>query len=191
MVKAFEEACFDTLNPGEVSDLVETPYGYHIITLEEKKPPETKPFDQVQYDIQQKTGENRGTEEARELATDLLYEVEITDYDTALTLDAYKEKALKAQETGLFSSDATTIPNIGPIWSYRGLTEALFDTEVGVIKVVEGKKSNGDIEAFFIATVLEKKPAAIPPFTEIKATVIEDVRKKKAKERAWQTRKTS
>ena len=184
MVKPFEEACFDTLNPGEVSELVETQYGYHIITLEEKKPPETKPFDQVQYDIQQKLVKIRGTEEARELATDLLYEVEITDYDTALRLDAYKEKALEAQETGLFSGDATTIPNIGPIWSYRGLTEALFDTEVGVIKVVEGKKSNGDIEAFFIATVLEKKPAAIPPFTEIKATVIEDVRKKKAKERA-------
>lgn len=184
MVKPFEEACFDTLNPGEVSELVETQFGYHIITLEEKKPPETKPFDQVQYDIQQKLVKIRGTEEARRVATDLLYEVEITDYDTALTLDAYQEKALSVNETGLFRSDDATIPEIGPTWSHRGLIEALFDMEVGVIKVVEGKKTNGEVEAFFIATVLEKKPAAIPPFAEIKATVIEDVRLEKAKERA-------
>lgn len=184
MVEAFEEACFDTLNPGEVSELVETPFGYHIITLEEKKPPETKPFDQVQYDIQQKLVKIRGTEEARRVATDLLYEVEITDYDTALALDAYQEKALSVNETGLFRSDDAAIPEIGPTWSHRGLIEALFDMEVGVIKVVEGKKTNGEVEAFFIATVLEKKPAAIPPFAEIKATVIEDVRLEKAKERA-------
>ena len=184
MVKPFEEACFDTLNPGEVSELVETQFGYHIITLEEKKPPETKPFDQVQYDIQQKLVKIRGTEEARRVATDLLYEVEITDYDTALALDAYQEKALSVNETGLFRSDDAAIPEIGPTWSHRGLIEALFDMEVGVIKVVEGKKTNGEVEAFFIATVLEKKPAAIPPFAEIKATVIEDVRLEKAKERA-------
>lgn len=184
MVKPFEEACFDTLKPGEVSELVETQFGYHIITLEEKKPPETKPFDQVQYDIQQKLVKIRGTEEARRVATDLLYEVEITDYDTALALDAYQEKALSVNETGLFRSDDAAIPEIGPTWSHRGLIEALFDTEVGVIKVVEGKKTNGEVEAFFIATVLEKKPAAIPPFAEIKATVIEDVRLEKAKERA-------
>ena len=185
MVKPFEEACFDTLNPGEVSELVETQFGYHIITLEEKKPPETKPFDQVQYDIQQKLVKIRGTEEARRVATDLLYEVEISDYDTALTLDAYQEKALSVNETGLFRSDDAAIPEIGPTWSHRGLIEALFDMEVGVIKVVEGKKTNGEVEAFFIATVLEKKPAAIPPFAEIKATVIEDVRLEKAKERAF------
>lgn len=185
MVEAFEKACFDTLNPGEVSELVETPFGYHIITLEEKKPPETKPFAQVQYDIQQKLVKIRGTEEARRVATDLLYEVEITDYDTALALDAYQEKALSVNETGLFRSDDAAIPEIGPTWSHRGLIEALFDMEVGVIKVVEGKKTNGEVEAFFIATVLEKKPAAIPPFAEIKATVIEDVRLEKAKERAF------
>ena len=44
MVPPFEEAAFDTLNPGEVSGLVETVYGYHIIKVEEKKAPEIRPF---------------------------------------------------------------------------------------------------------------------------------------------------
>lgn len=184
MVKPFEEACFDTLKPGEVSELIETQFGYHIIKLEEKKPPEARPFDQVQYEIQQKLLRIRGVDEARKVATDLLYEVEIQDYDAAIALERYQDKAFSVQETELFSRDAATIPQIGPKWSYLGLTEALFDMEVGVIKVVEGKKSDGDVEAFFVATVLEKKPAAIPPFEEIKATVIEDVRQQKVKERA-------
>ena len=55
MVKPFEEAAFDTLEPGEFSGLVETSFGYHIIKLEEKKAPEIQSFDQVQYDIRQKT----------------------------------------------------------------------------------------------------------------------------------------
>ena len=184
MVKPFEEACFDTLKPGEVSELIETQFGYHIIKLEERKPPEARPFDQVQYEIQQKLLKIRGVDEARKVATDLLYEVEIQDYDAAIGLERYQDKAFSVQETELFSRDAATIPQIGPKWSYLGLTEALFDMEVGVIKVVEGKKSDGDVEAFFVATVLEKKPAAIPPFEEIKATVLEDVRQQKVKERA-------
>lgn len=186
MVKPFEEAAFDVLEPGEISDLVETQFGYHIIKLEEKKSPEIQPFDQVQYEIQQKLVQVSGVDEAKKVASDLLYEIEIQDYEAALALERYKELSFAALETGFFSRDATTIPQIGAKWGYQGLIEELFDMEVNVIKVVEAKKSTGEqVEAYFVATVLEKKPAAVPPFAEIKTEVINDLKTEKSKERAF------
>ncbi len=182
MVQPFEEAAFDTLEPGEVSGLVETDFGYHIIKLEERKAPEVQPFAQVQYEIQQRLVQVSGVDEAKRIADDLLFEIEVQDYDEALALESYKDLSLTALETGLFSRDATTIPQIGARWGFQGLIEEFFDTEVNVIKVIGAKKSNGEeIEAYFVAKILEKKPAAIPPFSEIKAEVIEDLKVEKAK----------
>ena len=186
MVKPFEETAFDSLEPGEVSGLVETQFGFHIIKLEEKRAPEVQPFDQVQYDIRQKLVQVSGVDEAKEVASDLLYEIEIQDYDAALALERYKELSFIALETGFFSRDVTTIPQIGARWGYQGLIEELFDIEVNVIKVIEAKKSNGEqIEAYFVATVLEKKPATIPAFSEIKPQVLSDLKTEKSKEHAF------
>lgn len=181
MVKPFEETAFDVLEPGEVSGLVETQFGYHIIKLEEKKPPEVQPFVQVQYEIQQKLVQVSGVDEAKRIADDLLYEVEIQDYDAALAHDNYKDLSLAVLETGFFSRDTTTIPQVGARWGYEGLIQEVFDMEVNVIKVVEAKKRTGEVEAYFVATVLEKKQAAIPPFTEVKTAVIEAQKEEKAK----------
>ena len=191
MVKPFEEAAFDTLNPGEVSGLVETSYGYHIIKLEEKKTPEIQPFASAQYEIQQKLVQVNGVDKAKKVAEDLLFDIEIRDYEEALALEEYTQLSLAALETGFFSRDVANIPQIGATWGYQGLVDELFDMEVNVSKVIEAKKRTGqEVEAYFVATLLDKKPAAIPPFEEIKTGVIEGtskvegLKKEKAKERA-------
>ncbi|HJQ82980.1 MAG TPA: peptidylprolyl isomerase [Candidatus Binatia bacterium] len=61
MVPEFEKVAF-ALKPGEVSDVVKTQYGYHIITVSERKEGELKPFEQVKEQIRA-TLRNRGLQE--------------------------------------------------------------------------------------------------------------------------------
>jgi len=53
MPTEFESVAF-AMNPGEISEPVKTTFGYHIIRLEDKKPAEQAPFDEVKPRIQNK-----------------------------------------------------------------------------------------------------------------------------------------
>lgn len=58
MEATFTQAAIKLEKVGEISDVVKTPYGYHIIRLEEKKPQEYIPFDKVKDEIRARlTGE--------------------------------------------------------------------------------------------------------------------------------------
>jgi peptidyl-prolyl cis-trans isomerase D len=49
-VPAFEKAAFD-LQPGQISDVVKTQFGYHILQVEEKQTAHLKPLDEVKAQI--------------------------------------------------------------------------------------------------------------------------------------------
>ena len=60
MVPAFEEIAFAMTEPGEISGLVQTPYGFHIIRLEKLNPSKPVSFEEAKPQLvqQQKANHN-------------------------------------------------------------------------------------------------------------------------------------
>ena len=51
MVKSFDDALEALQQPGELSGVVQSGFGYHIIRLEERQPASTKPFEEVREQL--------------------------------------------------------------------------------------------------------------------------------------------
>ena len=70
MVPAFEEVAFK-LKPGEVSDIVNTRFGYHLIKVVDKKPESTIPYEGIKERIGQYLKQEKVQKEVRQLVEKL------------------------------------------------------------------------------------------------------------------------
>ncbi|MCD4717902.1 MAG: SurA N-terminal domain-containing protein [Desulfobacterales bacterium] len=171
MDKNFEDAAFK-LKKGEISDLVRTRFGYHIIKVDDIKEERAKPLEEVRDQIAEGLITNASTELAHEKGLTLIdqmpYEADLSKYAA--------EHNLKVQDTGYFSQ-TEAIEGIGGTDTLRQSIFALEGKETSELVELEGK--------FYLFQVLDRKASYVPELdevaTKVKETLIVDLAAKKAR----------
>ncbi|CAN7312647.1 SurA N-terminal domain-containing protein [Variovorax paradoxus] len=161
MVKPFEDALF-VLKKGDISDVVETEFGYHIIRLADIKPAVVPPFEQVRATIENEVRSQQATQEfakAAETFTDAVYQ-----QPDSLKPAAEKLK-LTVQTAGNVSR--TPPPGAAGVLANRNFLNALFAADS-----LDRKQNTEAIEVgsnqLAAGRVTQYTPAHPMPLAEVK-----------------------
>ncbi len=170
MDEAFEQVVFD-LKPGDISERVRTPFGFHVIKLTEIRLPEGKSFDEAKEEIRNAYLKNEAERlfyEYAERLSDLAYE------DPDSLQPAADALGLKTQE-----SDWVTRDGGEGVLSSPKVTAAAFSEDV----LIGGHNSEAielDAEHMLVLRVTEHEEAATKPFDSIRMQVDDILKVEKA-----------
>ncbi|MCD6326233.1 peptidylprolyl isomerase [bacterium] len=160
MAKPFERAAF-ALKEGEISDVVKTQFGYHIIKLEERKPPETKEFEAVSAEVKSKLVDEKALELAKQAAEKAREKVEKTSDLAALA----KAENMQLKTTGFFKR-SDKIEGLGR--SYQFANAALGLAKGAISPAVKGR------DEYYLIKMLDEKTPIVMPFEDAKTKVKRD-----------------
>ncbi len=182
MVKPFDDAVF-SLKDGEISGIVESDFGHHIIKLTGIQSERVRPLSDVRAEIEselKRQAASRRFAEAAEAFSNMVYE-------QSDSLQPVADKfGLKVQQTGWLpkNADAQTLASIGRLGNEKLLT-ALFSDDA-----VKEKRNTEAVEiaanTLVAARVAEHEPAKVRPLEAVRSDIEKQLKAEAAMQQARQ-----
>lgn len=157
MVPEFEQAAFALQTKGQLSGLVKSQYGYHIIQLIDKETAHTKSLDDVKAEIEPMLKQQQQTQAADQLARTVEAQATTEGMDKAAAA-----RNLKVVDSDFFKN-TDSLPGIGQATDFM---EKAFSSKVKSPPVI-ARIPNG----YAVLQVTDDQPAKTPTFEEAKDKV--------------------
>lgn len=171
-VPEFEKAAF-SLNKGQVSDLVQTVYGFHIIKVLDKENAHTKPLEEVKESIRAplllKEADRQANDEADKIAAEIRRSTKTTLDDLA------KEYHLTVSETRPVGQTEPLLE----LGNSQDVRNAIFQQRVGDVSLPV-RTDRG----YVVLSLKEILPAHPGSLEEVRDRVIGDLKREKGVEEA-------